>query len=107
MACNNIHNEKKGGQRERKEERKKRAWEKKTRGEQQITITSKDIYTENQFAVFPREVAQDTNYNESMMQFWHGNFIFPIHVNNRMMPKPLVATLLVQAKNIQLRQFYV
>lgn len=50
---------------DRKKERKKRAWEKKkrtkqtkkkTRGEKLITITSKEIYTENQFAVFPREV---------------------------------------------------
>lgn len=53
-----IHNAKQGGQKERK---KRRAWEKKitkqkTRGEKLITITSKEIYTENQFAVFPREV---------------------------------------------------
>ncbi len=52
-----IHNAKQGGQKGRK---KKRAWEKKkqkkTRGEKLITITNKEIYTENQFAVFPREV---------------------------------------------------
>lgn len=32
--------------------------EKKTRGEKLITITSKEIYMENQFAVFPREVKE-------------------------------------------------
>lgn len=46
-----IHNAKQGGQKERK---KKRAWDKEItkRGEKLITITNKEIYTENQFAVF-------------------------------------------------------
>lgn len=44
---------------DRKKERKRehgRKNKKKQRGEKLITITNKEIYTENQFAVFPREV---------------------------------------------------
>lgn len=41
---------------ERKKEKESMGEKKKTRGEKLITITSKEIYMENQFAVFPREV---------------------------------------------------
>ena len=56
MACN--HSQCKARRTERKKEKESMGEKikKKQRGEKLITITNKEIYTENQFAVFPREV---------------------------------------------------
>lgn len=67
----------KGGQEERKKG-KESMGEKKTRGEKLITITSKEIYVENQFAVFPREIKG--HKTPIRMNRWHGDGNFSIRV---------------------------
>lgn len=69
MACN--HSQSKARMTERKKERKKKRMgerNNKKRGEKLITITNKEIYTENQFAVFPEKLSGTSDRN--FLQFF-------------------------------------